>query len=1047
MNKFVKNLVAFSLKNRIFIFFMTLLAIAGGTLSYLDTPIEAFPDVTNTQIIIISQYVGRSAEEVEKYVTIPIETGMAGVMKKNYVRSTSMFGLSIVTIGFDDGIEDGFGRQQVANRLMNVQLPDGVTPGMEPPYGPTGEIFRYTLESKTRSLRDLKTLQDWVVEREIRKVDGIADVVGYGGEAKSYEVSVNPTLLNKYNLTPSDVFNTISTSNVNVGGDVIQKGRQAYVVRGIGLLTKISDIEKITLKNINGTPIFVKNVATVAETHLPRLGQVGRDSASDVVEGIVVMRKGENPTDVMDALQKKLDEISATVLPSDVVLKPFYDRRFLIEHTTHTVIHNLLEGIILVTFIVLIFMADWRTTIVVAIVIPLSLLFAFICLKLKGMSANLLSMGAIDFGIIIDAAVVLTEGVFVALDHKAKQVGMEKFNHMLKYGLIKNTATELAKPIFFSQIIILLALTPIFSFQKVEGKLFSPLAWTLGFAILGALIFAMTLVPALISLLLNKNVREKHNPFLAAIEKGYAKLFDHVWKHKMRAALTVGVFAILAFSSAKFLGSEFLPELNEGSLWITATLPMSSSLEESAEFADQMRAILKRFPQVKDVLTQSGRPDDGTDPAGFFLVQTAVSLYSQDEWQPKMTREALIGSIDAQMSKFPGIVFNYSQPILDNVEEAVSGVKGQLAVKIYGTDLEQMTGYANKVYDILKKTEGVEDLGIIKNLGQPEFRIELDEDKMALYGVSKDDCQRLIEMAVGGKVATQFYEGEKHFDIRVRYKPQFRSSEEMISNLLVPARDGSKVPLKEIVSIRTLTGPAYVYRENGSRYIAVKFSVRGRAMGDAVFEAQAKTDKALNLPKGYRVTWNGEFENQIRASKRLSQVVPICLIGIFIVLFAGFGNLLDATLVLLNVPFAITGGILGLVLTGTHFSISAGIGFIALFGVCIQNGVILISVFKNNLRHRQPLSVAIRNGVMQRLRPVLMTALIAMLGLLPAAVSTGIGSETQKPLARVVIGGLTTSTLLTLLILPIIFYVAYRWKLRREGRIMAIKSRLDDTPN
>ena len=1043
MNKLAKSIVAFSLQNRAFVFSMTIVAVILGVMSYLDTPIEAFPDVTNTNIIIITQFPGRSAEEIEKYITIPIETEMAGVMKKSFVRSTSLFGLSIVTVGFEDGVEDAFGRQQVTARLQTVDFPDGVKAEVEPPYGPTGEIYRYTLQSPTKTVRELKTLQEWVVEREIRKVPGIADVVSYGGEVKSYEISVNPTLLAKYNISSSEVFNAVSTSNVNVGGDVIDKNGQAYVVRGIGLLSKLTDIENIVVKNINGTPIFVRNLATVFETNAPRLGKVGLDSMPDMVEGIVVMRKGENPADVIAALQDKITEINGSILPSDVKMKTFYDRRTLINFTTHTVTHNLLEGVLLVTFIVLIFMADWRTTVIVAIIIPLALLFAFICLKLKGMSANLLSMGAIDFGIIIDGAVVMVEGVFVALDELSRKEGMEKFNRLLKLGFIKNAAGTLAKPILFSKIIIILALMPIFAFQKVEGKMFSPLAWTLSFALLGALIFTLTLVPALMAVLLNKNVRERHNPIVIGMTKGYLFLYDKVYKIKKLALMFALGFVVFCFLLAKTLGTEFLPQLNEGALYITAQMPMSISLDKAAEFSDQMRSILREFPQVQSVMTQTGRPDDGTDPAGFFLVQANVSLLPQEEWGAGMTREKLIDAMDTRLTKFPGIIYNYSQPILDNVEEAVSGVKGELAVKIYGNNFDKLGEMADTVQNILRGVQGVDDLGILKNLGQPEFRIELDEQKLAIYGVSKDDCQRLIEMAIGGKTATQFYEGEKHFDVRVRYQPQFRKSEETIGNLLIPAREGSRIPLKEVSKVTTITGPAYVYREGGQRYIAVKFSIRGRDMGGAIAEAQAKCDQILKIPHGYKVTWNGEFENQIRATKRLGQVVPMSLIGIFIILFIIFGSAMDATLVLMNVPFAIIGGILALIATGTNFSISAGIGFIALFGICIQNGVILISVFKQNLLQKHPLSIAIREGVASRVRPVVMTALMAMLGLLPAAISTGIGSETQKPLAIVVIGGLITSTILTLLILPLLFELVYKIKLRRHAS--KTKSKLDDT--
>ncbi len=1034
MNKFIKSIIHFSLRHRYFVFFMTIVLVALGVWSYKETPIETFPDVTNTQIVIITQWPGRSAEEVEKFITIPLETVLNSVQKKVNLRTNSSFGLSYITLIFDDDVDDAFARQQVMSRIINADIPDGIKPEVEPPYGPTGEIYRYTLESATRNIRDLTVIQDWVLDRQFKSVSGVADVNSFGGEEKIFEVSVNPNLLIKYGLSSLDVYNAVSKSNVNVGGDVIQRNGQAYVVRGIGLLNNIDEINNIIITKVNGVPLLVRNVATVVEASAPLLGAVFKDNKPNQIEGIIVMRKGENPSDVLDNVHAKIAQLNKSILPKDVKIIPFYDRTVLMDYATETVIHNLLEGIILVTAIVLIFMADWRTTLTVSIIIPLSLLFAFICMRIKGMNANLLSMGAVDFGIIIDGAVVMVEGLYVALDHKAREVGMEKFNLLAKLGLFKNKGAEMGKSIFFSKLIIITCLVPIFAFQKVEGKMFSPLAYTLGFALLGALLFTLTLVPALSSILLRKNVREKHNPVVIFFEKGVDKLFKIVYRNQKISLVIAFIVMILSFASFKFLGSEFLPQLNEGALWVTAELPRSVSLDEADSMSQKMVELIGKFPEVNHTLTQVGRTNDGTDPKGFFNVQIAVDLLPKEKWKRKITPDELVNEMDEKLKQFPGIVYNYSQPIRDNVAEAVAGVPAALAVKIFGTDFNVLDTSATRVMDILKDIKGVEDLGVIRNLGQPEFRIELDQQKMAFYGVSTADANAVIEMAIGGKAATQLYEGERKFDIRVRYQEDYRTTQSEIENLMVPSNDGSRVPLKEISLIRTLTGPGFIYRDNNMRYITVKFSVRDRDLGSTVAEAQQKVAAGFQLADGYSMTWNGEFENQQRATKTLSQVVPVCLLVIFLLLFITFGNAKDSILTILNVPFALIGGILALHITGINFSISAGIGFIALFGVCIQNGVILISVFRKHLDEGMHLDNAIHEGVISRVRPVVMTALMAMIGLLPAAVSHGIGSETQKPLAIVVIGGLITATILTLLILPVIYAIVHNFMHHRSNR-------------
>ncbi len=1025
MYKFIDNIVAFSLKNKFFIFFCTAVAVIAGIVSFKHTPIDAFPDVTSTKVTVITQWPGRSAEEVEKFITIPIEIAMNSVQNKTDIRSTTLFGLSVLHVMFEDDVDDFVARQQVYNLLNDADLPDGVTPEVQPLYGPTGEIFRYTLRSEKRDVRELKTLQDWVIERNLRAVSGVADIVSFGGEVKTFEVSVNPHQLKNYGITSLELFQAIANSNINVGGDVITKSSQAYVVRGIGLINDMEELRNIVVKNIHGIPVLVRHLAEVHEACLPRLGQVGRMAEDDVVQGIVIMRKGENPAEVIDALKAKIDHINKEVLPEDVQIVTFYDRENLVNLAVHTVSRNLVEGILLVTFIVLIFMADWRTTVVVAVVIPLALLFAFICLRLMGMSANLLSMGAIDFGIIIDGAVVMVEGIFVALDRKAKEVGMPTFNLMSKMGLIRQTAKEKARAVFFSKLIIITALIPIFSFQKVEGKMFSPLAYTLGFALLGALLFTLTLVPVMSSMLLKRNVREKNNFFVRFINGKSVAFFD---KCHARRKMSVGIAGIVAVGGLwmfTLLGTEFLPQLNEGSIYIRATLPQSISLNESVQLANKMRARLAAYPEVKQVLSQTGRPNDGTDATGFYNIEFHVDIYPEKEWESGLDKMQLIEKMQEDLSMYPGIDFNFSQPITDNVEEAASGVKGSIAVKVFGKDLYRSEKIAMEIDKILGTVEGIEDLGVIRNIGQPELRIELDEGRLARYGVSKEDVQAIIEMAIGGKSASLLYEDERKFNIMVRYKPEFRQDEEEIGKILVPTMDGTMIPIKELAEIRTITGPLLIFRDNHARFCAVKFSVRGRDMGTAVAEAQEKVNASVRLPEGYSLKWTGDFENQQRATKRLSQVVPVSIAIIFVILFILFSNARDAGLVLLNVPFAAAGGIVALWATGFNFSISAGIGFIALFGICIQNGVIMISDIKHNLKERLALSCAVKESVRSRVRPVVMTAAMAAIGLMPAAVSHGIGSESQRPLAIVIIGGLVGATFFALFVFPLIVEFVY----------------------
>ncbi len=1042
MNKFLRSVIAFSLKNRYFIFFCTGLLLITGIITFRNMPIEAFPDVTNTEISIITQWRGRSAEEIEKFVTIPIEIAMNPVQEKISLRSTSIFGLSYVKLIFDDGVVDKDARAQVNALLQNVTLPENIQPQVQPPTGPTGEIFRYTLKSSIRDDRELKTMQDWVIDRQLRAVPGVGDIVSFGGRVKAYEIQIDPGKLTNLGITPLDVSNAVGKSNINIGGDFIVRNNQAYVVRGIGLLNDINEIKNIIITTNNDIPVLVKDVANVVISNVPRLGRVGRADAvesagrraiidqDDVVEAIIVMRKGENPTKVVQAVKAKIAKLNAIVLPEDTKIVPYYDREDLIHYATHTVLHNLVEGIILVTLLVSLFMFNWRTTLIVSIIIPLALLFAFICLHLMGMSANLLSLGAVDFGIIIDGAVVMVEGLFVILDHQARDVGMERFNKMAKMGLIKKNGAQLGKAIFFAKLIIITGLIPIFAFQKVEGKLFSPLAYTLGFALLGALITTLTLVPVLINVLLRRNVHEKHNPFVHFLSGMMVRGFMFHWKNKKTTVAVAFIIIGVGFYAFSLLGTEFLPELDEGAIWLRAQLPYSASLDESVKVARQVRQMVMEFPQVKVVASQTGRPDDGTDVTGFYNNEFDVLLYPEDDWNPHMTKDALIDTMSKKLSVIPGIDLNFSQPISDNIEEAVSGVKGSICVKVYGDSLDYMEGKVTEVYNSLKNIRGIEDLGVIKNLGQPELDIDLNQQAMAQYGVATADANAVIETAIGGKAASTLYEGIKTFDIRIRLPEEYRASVADIGILMVPTQSGSKIPIKEIAAITMKTGPCLIFRDDNERYAALKFSVRGRDMGSTIAEAQQKTDVAVQLKRGYSMVWQGDFENQQRATKRLEEVVPISLLLIFLLLFVMFGNLKDAGLVFLNVPFAIVGGVAALHFTGTNFSISAGIGFIALFGICIQDGVLLITVFKHNLEHMHnqshTLYTAIKLGVMSRIRPVMMTALMAAIGLFPAAVSHGIGSESSRPLARVVIGGILCAMVFSLLVFPLIFGWAYR---------------------
>lgn len=1024
MQKFVQNIVAFSLKNSIIVFFLTALLLIAGIISYIHTPIEAFPDVTNTRARVITQWPGRSAEEVEKFVTLPIMKAVNTIPKKASVRSISLFGLSVVTVIFEDDVDDFYAQQYAANRLQGVNLPDGASASIEPPYGATGEIFRYVIKGK-RPIKELTAIQDWVIERELLSVPGVADVVSFGGEEKIYEIQLNPTQLASYDLSPLEVFEAVSKSNINVGGDVIEKGPQAYVVRGVGLLESIEDIENILIETKGTTPILVKHVAEVKVSAKPRLGIVGLQDEEDLVQGIVVMLRGENPSKVIAKIKEKIAELNERILPKDVKIEPFIDRTELVNTTVNTVSKNLIEGILLVSIIVFIFLFNWRTAVIVTSVIPLSFLFAILMLRIQGLPANLISMGAIDFGLLLEGTLVIVETVFVAMAQKAHHLGMDKFNRISKMGLIKKSAGNVATYIVFAQIILIAALLPIFSFQKVEGKMFSPLAFTLGYALTGSLILSITYVPALCKALLKGNIVEKENFISRFFRNNLFKLF--LWSNRKRRITLIGFASILIICTVSFLfyGSEFIPKLNEGAVYVRATLPNSVNIEEAQTLAKEMKDKLRKFEEVKFVLYQVGRPNDGTDPTGFFNIEFHIQLFPEKEWKRKIKKDALINEMRQVLQIYPGITFGFSQPIQDNVEEYVAGVKSSLVVKIFGDDLFKLEEYAEQVANTIKNVEGITDVKVYRNIGLPELRIKLNEVKMGKYGVAMADAQAVIEMAIGGRAATTFYENERMFDVRIRFQKEYRDNKQKIGEILVPTMNGKKIPLREIADINFTTGPAFIYREGSSRYIAVGFSIEGRDLGNTIAEAKKKVAENVQLPKSNKLVWAGEFESKERASKQLAVIIPAVLLLILFLLYFNFGTIKDTLIAASTIPYAFIGGFISLWITQTIFGISAGIGFIILFGVNTINSIILIAVMKENMR-KMNLHDAISNGVYSRIRPIVMIALMGSMGLLPAALSTEMGSEVQKPIAITIVGGLLICMILALTVLPQVFYWAYR---------------------
>lgn len=1024
MHKFIENIIGFALKNHILVLFLTGILFVAGIVCYRSTPIEAYPDVTNTRAKIIAQWPGRSAEEVEKFVTLPIMQQLNTIPRKTDVRSTSLFGLSVVTVLFEDGIDDFYAQQYASNRMQGLDLPEGVELSIEPPSGATGEIFRYILKSDL-PIREVSAINDWVVQRELLAVPGVATIATFGGEEKIYEIRVNPVELANYDISPLDVYEAVSRSNINVGGDVIQKGSQAYVVRGLGLLESIEDIENILIDVKGTSPIRVKEVATVSVSSKPRQGQVGLNDDTDVVQGIVIMLRGQNPSEVIDRLKDKIADLNDRILPKDVRIEPFMDRTKLVNATINTVLHNMLEGILLVAFIVFLFLLNWRTTIIVASVIPLAFLFAVIMLRIQRLPANLISMGALDFGLLLEGTLVIVEVIFVALQQKSAQMG-NRFAYYSKSGVIKKSAGSVASHIFFAQMILVVALFPIFSFQKVEGKMFSPLAFTLGYALLGSLILSLTYVPVMCKVLLKKPLKEKTLSITRRLIGWLVSLYRFTCRHRKPTVIAFIVLFGICLARFLFWGTEFIPSMNEGAIYVRATLPNSVNLDESVKLTQAMKAKIRSFDEVDFVLTQTGRPNDGTDATGFFNIEFHTELKPEKEWKRKISKEELIRQMQDSLAVWPGIVFSFSQPIQDNVSEYVAGVKSALVIKIFGNDLHELEALANQTAGIIKGVEGIEDVNVFRSIGLPELQIKPQEAKMAQYAVSMADAQAVIEMAIGGKAATTFYENERTFDVLLRFEKQFRDNEQKIGDILIPTMDGKQIPLKEIADIQFVTGPAFIYREGSGRYVGIGFSIRDRDLGSTIAEAQSKVAQQIKLPEGGKMEWAGEFESQQRATKRLSVVVPAVLLLILFLLYLNFGTVKDTLIAASTMPYAFIGGFISLWVAGIPFGISAGIGFIILFGIVSINSILLTSLMKSLLQRTRNIDAAVTEAVKTRLRAVLMISLMGSVGLLPAALSTGMGSEVQKPLAVMIVGGILICLILSFTVLPQVFYFAYR---------------------
>ena len=1038
----IRRLVRFALRQRILILGAVGLLIVLGVRAFIALPIEAFPDVEDIHVQIISQWPGHAAEEIERSVTLPIERQMNGAPHMTNLRSTSMFGLSVVTLTFDDETTDIFARQQALERLQGVSVPNGVTPSLGSLSNSTGEIYRYTLQGPL-PLTELKALEDWVIEPAMRTARGVADVVSFGGQVKQYQIDVDPARMAGYGIVLPQVEQAVASANLNAGGGYIAHGYEKQVVRGIGLFASVDDIANVVVATRGVNAIRVRDIGTVHIGGAPREGIVAKDTNDDVVEGIVLMRKGENALTVLDEVRGKAAAINATLLPRGTHLVPFYDRATLVHHTVRTVQENLAIGATLVLVILVVFLGDWRSAVIVGLIIPLSLLGAFVLMDMREVSANLISLGAVDFGIIVDAAVVLVEAFLVRLalsppptaaelehtdEHLLPDIATpedRRKDYRLRASVEKRhllaTITEgMGRPILFSKAIVITAFLPIFTFQRVEKRIFSPMAYTLTFALLGSLLLSLTLVPVLASYWLRPGGTAE--PRAARwLQDAFRPMLDRALARPRAVLITAGVLLALTIVVGARLGTEFLPELDEGNIWLTVTFPVGISLDAAKTIERKVRSTVLAYPQVSQLVSHLGRPDDGTDAKGSNNLEVYADLKPAGEWRGITNKDELVDHMQHDLEAIPGIDLNFSQYIKDNVEEALSGVKGELVVKIFGPDLATLQQKAAEVQQVMSGIAGVADLGVEQQFGQPQLRFTFDREALARNGVGVADAADAMETAVGGRAVTQFLEGSRVFDVRVRFTPETRDNQQALVHLPVGTSDGHTVALGSLGQMVQAEGASRIAREENERRIAIKCSVRGRDEGGFVTEAQTAVARSVTLPPGYRVTWGGQFENQRRATKRLLVIVPASIILIFVLLFSAFGSVKYAALVLVNLPFALIGGVAALWLRDINLSVSAAVGFIALFGISVQNGVLLVSEFNRLREAGHSLTDAVREGAVDRLRPVVMTALMAALGLLPAALSHSIGAETTRPFASVIVGGLITSTLLTLLLLPILY--------------------------
>ncbi len=1020
-SSFINRIVALSLEQRLLVALLTVLLIGVGIRAWNRLPVDAYPDLSPPMVSITAQWPGHSAEEVERLVTVPIEREMNGIPKEDNLRSVSLYALSSIDLTFDQDTDRNFARQQVFNRLAGLDLPSGVAPEVEPLTSPSGLIYRYTLQSPDRSPTELKTFEDWTVEPQFRSVPGVADDSGFGGGTMQYQVLLDEYRLAGAGLSPQQVESALGANNGNSGGGFYAEGGQFYYVRGLGRLQSLDDIGNVVVAVHDGIPTLVKDVAQVTTGIAPRLGQFGIGKQNDAVEGVIMLRTGDKTQDVLKRVEAKTQELNTSVLPKDVKVVPFYDRSDLVHETVVTVQNNLLRGMLLVVVVLIFFLYDIRSGLIVAVTIPLSLLFAFACLDLQGASANLLSIGAIDFGILVDAAVIMVENIYRRLaEREESPAGL--------MTIIRDAAAEVDRPLFYSVLVIVVSFLPIYVLSGPSGVLFKPMADTMIFALIGSLIVTLTLLPVLCSWLMRGGVRERRNRIFERIKASYTRGLDHCLARPRGTVAVSAIILALSLVIGANLGAEFMPHLDEGALWVRATMPYTISFDESAKVVPQIRAIISSFPEVTTVASEHGRPDDGTDATGFFNAEFYVGLKPYSEWRGSIrTKPQLIAAINDKLETFPGITFNYTQPAEDAVDEAETGLKSALAVKVFGPDLNTLEQKGKAIKAVLEHVRGIKDVTLVQELGQPSLTIKIDRGKIARYGINVDDINSLIQTAIGGDVATQVVQQEKEFDLLVRLQGQYRNDPVAIGNILVATPDGQHIPLKELADISVSNGASFIYRENNSRFIGVQFSVEGRDLAGAVQDAMAQVSRKVSLPQGYRADWGGEYSEYTASRAQLMAIVPLTLLLIFLLLFFLYRNFKFPAIALAGVLMsAPVGGILALWLTGTPFSVSSGIGFLALFGVSVQTALVYIS-YVNELRlGGMPLNEAIRESAILRLRPIMMTALVAALGLLPAALATGVGTDTQRPFAVVIVGGLITCLAIVIFLMPALYTMVAR---------------------